>query len=75
MLKMPSRKKGKRNRENLKIKFLKSTSVLKKNKTCDSLNLLVEVVLENVEQEGKDLICRLTKSHAGIDTSLAQLVN
>lgn len=45
---MPSRKE-KRGRENLKNKFLKSTSALEKNKACNSLNLLV-VILENVEK-------------------------
>lgn len=47
---MPSRKKEKRNRENLKIKFLMNTPALNKKKTCDSLNCLVVVLLENVEQ-------------------------
>lgn len=46
---MPSRKE-KRSRENLKNKFLKSTSALEKNKACNSLNLLVVVILENVEK-------------------------
>lgn len=41
--------------ENLKTKFLKSTSALNKNKACDSLNLLVVVVLENVEQRKERL--------------------